>query len=181
MMIATCQEVLIATDVAYISWAVGTWTLDETRSCYEKPVYYKAVAKDGGPMYAGYTSNAGAGYMLQPESSLCINSGYAYSNDRTPSDLSEAGSTWRYHDGSDWTIDSTFATSCKPTINISNILNWEDLKAACSSNGKVILSDDFVMGTYTPTPAPQLGGIDFSGKQLVIIGNNKTLDAGTNG
>jgi hypothetical protein len=34
------------------------------------------------------------------------------------------------------------------------------------------------MGTYTPTPAPQYGGIDFSGKQLVIIGNNKVLDAG---
>jgi hypothetical protein len=28
---------------------------------------------------------------------------------------------------------------------------------------------------------PQLGGIDFSGKQLVIIGNDKTLDAGENG
>jgi hypothetical protein len=43
------------------------------------------------------------------------------------------------------------------------------------------LSDDFVMGTYTPTPAPQYGGIDFSGKQLVIIGNNKMLDAGEKG
>jgi hypothetical protein len=55
------------------------------------------------------------------------------------------------------------------------------LKAACGDNGTVTLSDDFVMGTYTPTPAPQYGGIDFSGKQLVIIGNNKTLDAGTKG
>ena len=180
MMIATCQEVLITTDVAYISWAVGAWTLDETRSCYEKPVYYKAVAKDGEPTYAGYTSSSGVGYMLQTEAKLCTNTGYAYSNDRTPSDLSEAGSTWRYYDGSSWIIDSTFATSCKP--NISNILNWEELKAACGDNGNVTLSDDdFVMGKYTPTPSPQYGGIDFSGKQLVIIGNNKTLDARTNG
>jgi hypothetical protein len=55
------------------------------------------------------------------------------------------------------------------------------MKTACGSSGTVILSDGFVMGTYTATPVPQLGGIDFSGKQLVIIGNNKTLDAGENG
>jgi hypothetical protein len=55
------------------------------------------------------------------------------------------------------------------------------MKTTCSSSGTVILSDDFVMGTFTPTPAPQHGGIDFSGKQLVIIGNNKTLDAGEDG
>jgi hypothetical protein len=51
-----CQEVLIATDVAEISWAAGIWTLDETRSCYGKPVYYKAVALDGNPVYASYNS-----------------------------------------------------------------------------------------------------------------------------
>jgi hypothetical protein len=57
------------------------------------------------------------------------------------------------------------------------------MKTACgsTSSGTVTLSDDFVMGTYTPTPSPQYGGIDFSGKQLVIIGNNKTLDAGEKG
>jgi hypothetical protein len=55
------------------------------------------------------------------------------------------------------------------------------MKTACGSARTVTLSDDFVMGTYTPTPAPQLGGIDFSSLKLVIIGNNKTLDAGTNG
>jgi hypothetical protein len=57
------------------------------------------------------------------------------------------------------------------------------MKDACDSlaDGTVFLSDDFVMGTYTPTPAPQHGGIDFCGKHLVIIGNNKTLDAGEKG
>jgi hypothetical protein len=61
-----------------------------------------------------------------------------------------------------------------PTIDINNVLNWELLKTACGSSGTVTLSDDFVMGTYTSQ-------IDFSGKQLVIIGNNKTLDAGKDG
>jgi hypothetical protein len=32
-----------------------------------------------------------------------------------------------------------------------------------------------------PTPALQHGGIGFSNKQLVVIGNSKTLDAGENG
>jgi predicted outer membrane repeat protein len=65
---------------------------------------------------------------------------------------------------------------------ISAPTNWEEMKTACSSSGTVTLSDAFVMGTYTPTPWwPQLGGIDFSGKQLVLIGNNKTLDAGQKG
>jgi hypothetical protein len=70
-----------------------------------------------------------------------------------------------------------------PTINISNILNWEALKTACGSmtSGTVALSADFVMGTYTPTLSPLYGGIDFSGKHLVIIGNSKTLDAGEKG
>jgi hypothetical protein len=48
------------------------------------------------------------------------------------------------------------------------------METACGSSGTVTLSDDFVMGTYT-------GQIDFSGKQLVIIGKGKTLDAGENG
>jgi hypothetical protein len=43
------------------------------------------------------------------------------------------------------------------------------MKTACGSSGTVILSDGFVMGGYT-------GQIDFSGKQLVIIGNNKVLN-----
>jgi hypothetical protein len=55
------------------------------------------------------------------------------------------------------------------------------MKDACGSDGTVILSDDFVMGTYTPTGYPLYGAIDFSGKHLVIIGNNKTLDAGEKG
>jgi hypothetical protein len=48
------------------------------------------------------------------------------------------------------------------------------MKTACGSSGTVILSNDFVMGIYD-------SHIDFSGKQLVIIGNSKTLDAGGNG
>jgi hypothetical protein len=36
-----CQEALVVTDVDYISWAAGIWTLDHTRNCYGKPVYYK--------------------------------------------------------------------------------------------------------------------------------------------
>jgi hypothetical protein len=48
------------------------------------------------------------------------------------------------------------------------------MKDACGLDGNVILSEDFIMGTYT-------GEIDFSGLKLVIIGNSKTLDAGKNG
>jgi hypothetical protein len=48
------------------------------------------------------------------------------------------------------------------------------MKIACGSDGAVILSDDFVMGWYSSQ-------IDFSGKQLVIIGNNKVLNAGEGG
>jgi len=54
------------------------------------------------------------------------------------------------------------------------VSNWGEMETACGSSGTVTLSDDFVMGTYT-------GQIDFSGKQLVIIGKGKTLDAGENG
>jgi hypothetical protein len=65
---------------------------------------------------------------------------------------------------------------------LTEVSNWAEMKTACGSSGTVALSDDFVMGTeYTPTPSPLYGGIDFSGKQLVIIGNSKTLDAGGNG
>jgi hypothetical protein len=42
------------------------------------------------------------------------------------------------------------------------------------TSGTVTLSDDFGEGGYT-------GQIDFSGKQLVIIGNNKVLNAGEGG
>jgi hypothetical protein len=64
---------------------------------------------------------------------------------------------------------------------LTEVSNWEAMKTACGLSGTVTLSDDFVMGTYTTTPSPQLGGIDFSGKHLVIIGNGKTLDAGEKG
>jgi hypothetical protein len=42
------------------------------------------------------------------------------------------------------------------------------MKDARGSDGTVILSDDFIMGTYT-------GQIVFSGLELVIIGNSKAL------
>jgi hypothetical protein len=64
---------------------------------------------------------------------------------------------------------------------LTEVSNWAEMKTACGSSGTVALSDDFVMGTYTPTPSPLYGGIDFSGKHLVIIGNSKTLDAGEKG
>jgi hypothetical protein len=57
---------------------------------------------------------------------------------------------------------------------LTEVWNWESMKTACGSSGTVILSDDFIMGTHT-------GQIVFSGLKLVIIGNSKTLDAGTNG
>jgi hypothetical protein len=67
---------------------------------------------------------------------------------------------------------------------LTEVSSWAEMKVACGSNytsGTVALSDDFVMGTYEPTPAPQYSGIDFSGKHLVIIGNNNVLDAGEYG
>ena len=57
---------------------------------------------------------------------------------------------------------------------MAEVSNWEAMKTACGSSGMVALSNGFVMGTSTSE-------IDFSGKQLVIIGNSKTLDAGENG
>jgi hypothetical protein len=42
------------------------------------------------------------------------------------------------------------------------------------TSGTVTLGDDFVMGSYDSQ-------IDFSGKTLVIIGNNKVLNAGEDG
>jgi hypothetical protein len=48
------------------------------------------------------------------------------------------------------------------------------MKTACGSSGTVVLSDGLMMETYTAQ-------IDFSGKQLVVIGNSKTLDARENG
>ena len=77
-----------------------------------------------------------------------------------------------------WLMNTTAVVMHRRLAEVSD---WAEMKSACGSSGTVTLSDDFVMGTYTPTPSPQLGGIDFSGKQLVIIGNNKTLDAGEQG
>jgi hypothetical protein len=69
---------------------------------------------------------------------------------------------------------------------LTEVSNWAEMKTACGSSGTVALSDDFVMGTYNgECPGtrclPLRGGIDFSGKHLVIIGNSKTLDAGEKG
>jgi hypothetical protein len=90
------------------------------------PVYYKAMS-DGRRLsheattaptlrYFGYVSDSWGGYMLQTEENLCTTSGFAYSTDRTSSDLSESGATsqypWDYWDGSSWVADYTFAASC---------------------------------------------------------------------
>jgi hypothetical protein len=70
-----------------------------------------------------------------------------------------------------------------PIIDNNNILNWADLKVACSdsacdtANGPFIgnggctitLSDDFAMGSYS-------GEIVFSGKAITIWGRGKVLD-----
>jgi hypothetical protein len=60
---------------------------------------------------------------------------------------------------------------------LTEVSKWEEMKTACGSSGSVVLSKGFGMGTYMPTPPLQHGGIDFSDKQLVVIGNNKALDA----
>ena len=52
--------------------------------------------------------------------------------------------------------------------------SWEELTTASASSGTIHLSADFEMGDYTKA-------IDFSGKVLVIWGNNATLDAGGKG
>ena len=52
--------------------------------------------------------------------------------------------------------------------------SWEELTSASASSGIIHLSADFKMGDYTKA-------IDFSGKVLVIWGNNATLDAASKG
>jgi hypothetical protein len=70
-----------------------------------------------------------------------------------------------------WVVNTTALAVRRRLTTVSN---WGEMKSACGSSGTVTLSNGFVMGTYTSQ-------IDFSGKQLVIIGNDKMLDAGTNG
>jgi hypothetical protein len=59
---------------------------------------------------------------------------------------------------------------------LAEVSSWVEMKSACGSmtSGTVTLGDGFVMGTYS-------SHIDFSDKTLVIIGNNKVLNAGENG
>jgi hypothetical protein len=59
---------------------------------------------------------------------------------------------------------------------LAEVSSWAEMKSACGSmtSGTVTLGDDFMMGSYDSQ-------IDFSGKTLVIIGNNKVLNAGENG
>jgi hypothetical protein len=88
-------------------------------------------------------------------------------------------------------IDAPTDTPTDAPTTFIEVTNWADMKTACGSSGTVSLGDGFVMGTYSsvlPLPQfgepgymPQMGGIDFSGKHLVVIGNGKTLDAGLNG
>ena len=72
-----------------------------------------------------------------------------------------------------WLMNTTAVVMHRRLAEVSS---WAEMKSACDSmtSGTVTLSDDFGEGGYT-------GQIDFSGKQLVIIGNDKTLDAGENG
>jgi hypothetical protein len=78
-------------------------------------------------------------------------------------------------------VANTTAVVVRRLSILTEVSNWTEMKTACGSSGTVALRDDFVMGVYTPTSWPLYGGIDFSGKHLVIIGNNKTLDAGEKG
>ena len=72
-----------------------------------------------------------------------------------------------------WLMNTTAVVMHRRLAEVSS---WEEMKSACGSmtSGTVTLGDDFVMGSYDSQ-------IDFSGKQLVIIGNNKVLNAGVNG
>jgi hypothetical protein len=70
-----------------------------------------------------------------------------------------------------WVVNTT-ALAVRRRLTV--VSNWGAMKTACNSSGTVTLSNSFVMGTYTSQ-------IDFSGKKVVIIGNDKTLDAGKNG
>jgi hypothetical protein len=81
------------------------------------------------------------------------------------------------------TLSPTVLPTAAPTFDINNILNWADLKAACShsacdtaTGGCIIpLSDDFVMmRSYTSE-------IDFSGKTITIWGQETVLDASGGG
>ena len=70
-----------------------------------------------------------------------------------------------------WLMNTTAVVMHRRLAEVSS---WAEMKSACGSNGTVTLGDDFVMGSYDSQ-------IDFSGKQLVIIGNNKVLNAGESG
>jgi hypothetical protein len=77
----------------------------------------------------------------------------------------------------------TAAPTAEPTKEGYIVSSWADLKAVCGSisNGTLVLSDGFEMGTYVKTTETLQGGIDFSGKKFVLIGNGKILDAGGQG
>ena len=73
-----------------------------------------------------------------------------------------------------WLMNTTAVVMHRRLAEVSS---WEEMKSTCgsiSTSGTVTLGDDFGMGPYSSQ-------IDFSGKQLVIIGNNKVLNAGENG
>ena len=72
-----------------------------------------------------------------------------------------------------WLMNTTAVVMHRRLAEVSS---WAVMKSACGLmiSGTVTLSNGFMMGLYS-------GQIDFSGKQLVIIGNNKVLHAGENG
>jgi hypothetical protein len=79
-----------------------------------------------------------------------------------------------------WLMNTTAVVMHRRLAEVSS---WEAMKSACDSMTSgaltLFLSDDFIMGTYSCSEF--YCHIDFSGKQLVIIGNNKVLNAGEDG
>jgi hypothetical protein len=77
-------------------------------------------------------------------------------------------------DGSNRLVPVPPSTMVMVRRRLSTVLNWAELRGACTSDGTIELGDGFVMGTYT-------GECDFTGKNLVVDCRGKTLDAGKGG
>jgi hypothetical protein len=73
----------------------------------------------------------------------------------------------------------TAAPTATPTV-LSPPSNWEQLKTRCESSScdmpgcTIVLSDDFIMGSYTSE-------ISFSGRMITLWGQGKVLDASGSG
>jgi hypothetical protein len=96
------------------------------------------------------------------------------------------------NDGTTWNelLDTCRQTSCNGGLSVKylagspypndiyppavEVSSWTELRAACGTSGTIELSSSFVMGGYT-------GQCDFSGRELIVKCNGKTLDAGNSG